>query len=171
MSAEAPRRGAYRRCVGIALFNAQGLVFVGRRANETLREHSMPGHEWQMPQGGIDAGETPLAAARRELAEETGVSAATLLGEARAWFTYDLPVDVSKSAWKGRYCGQTQKWFAFRFDGADSAVNILNPPGGHKAEFAAWRWERLARLPELIIPFKRGVYEQVVAEFGGFAAS
>ena len=171
MSGEGPQRGAYRRCVGIALFNAQGLVFVGRRANKALREHTMPGYEWQMPQGGIDAGEAPLAAARRELAEETGVTAATLLGEARGWFTYDLPADVSKSAWRGRYRGQTQKWFAFRFDGADSAVNILDPTGDHKPEFDAWRWEQLALTPDLIIPFKRGVYEQVVAEFAGFAAS
>ena len=160
----------YRSCVGIALFNRAGLVFVGRRANKALREHSMPGHEWQMPQGGIDAGEAPRAAARRELLEETGVFSATLLAEARGWFTYDLPADIAQSAWKGRYRGQTQKWFAFRFEGEDSEINILKPQDGVKAEFDAWRWERLERTPDLIIPFKRGVYEQVAAEFADFAA-
>ena len=170
MSAGAAQSGQYRPCVGIALFNRQGLVFIGRRANKALREHTMPGHEWQMPQGGIDAGEAPRLAAVRELLEETGVASAALLGEAREWFTYDLPADISQSAWKGRYRGQTQKWFAFRFEGADNEINIHAPQDGVKAEFDAWRWERLERTPELIIPFKRGVYDQVVKEFAGFAA-
>ena len=170
MRAGAARQGQYRPCVGIALFNRQGLVFVGRRANKTLREHSAPGYEWQMPQGGIDAGEQPRAAAFRELQEETGVASASLLAEAREWFTYDLPKVISQSAWKGCYKGQTQKWFAFRFEGEDSEINIDEPQDGVRAEFDAWRWERLERTPELIIPFKRGVYEQVAREFAGFAA-
>ncbi len=159
----------YRPCVGIMLVNAQGLVFVGRRANKALREHVAPGHEWQMPQGGVDAGEDPYAAALRELAEETNVTSTQLLAEASDWFAYDLPDDIAKEAWKGRYVGQTQKWFALRFTGADSEIDIEHPAGGHKAEFDAWRWVKVADLPGLIIPFKRPVYERVVAEFAPFA--
>jgi putative (di)nucleoside polyphosphate hydrolase len=165
-----PPKG-YRPCVGLALFNAQGLVFVGRRANRSLREHVAEGHEWQMPQGGIDAGETPLQAARRELQEETNVTSATLLAEAPGWLSYDLPVDIGKEAWRGRWRGQAQKWFAFRLDGPDDEINTLTPAGGHKAEFDAWRWEKLERTPALIIPFKREVYLQVATLFAPFAKS
>ncbi|CAN7483500.1 RNA pyrophosphohydrolase [Bosea sp. LjRoot9] len=163
-----PPKG-YRPCVGLALFNAQGLVFIGRRANRSLREHVAEGHEWQMPQGGIDAGETPLQAARRELQEETNVTSATLLTEAPGWLSYDLPVDIGKEAWRGRWRGQAQKWFAFRLDGSDDEINTLTPAGGHKAEFDAWRWEKLERTPALIIPFKREVYLQVATLFAPFA--
>jgi putative (di)nucleoside polyphosphate hydrolase len=159
----------YRPCVGIMLINAQGLVFVGSRANKTLREHVAQGHEWQMPQGGIDAGEDPYPAALRELAEETNVTSVTLLAEASDWFTYDLPNDIAQEAWKGRYAGQTQKWFALRFTGDESEINILAPAGGHKAEFDAWKWVPMADLPAMIIPFKRPVYERVVQEFARFA--
>lgn len=155
----------YRPCVGMMLINAQGLVFVGRRANKALREHVAEGHEWQMPQGGIDEGEDPYPAALRELAEETNVTSVTLLAEAREWFAYDLPEDIAKEAWKGRYVGQTQKWFALRFTGDDSEINIHEPAGGHTAEFDAWQWVRMEDLPSMIIPFKRPVYERVVAEF------
>jgi len=165
----APPKG-YRPCVGLALFNAQGLVFVGRRANRSLREHVAEGHEWQMPQGGIDHGETPLQAARRELQEETNVTSATLLAEAPGWLAYDLPVDIGKEAWKGRWRGQAQKWFAFRLIGPDSEIDIATPAGGHKAEFDAWRWERLDATPALIIPFKQDVYREVAARFAPFAA-
>jgi putative (di)nucleoside polyphosphate hydrolase len=159
----------YRPCVGLALFNPAGLVFVGRRANRSLREHTAPGHEWQMPQGGIDAGEQPIEAAYRELREETNVSSVSLLAEAPEWLSYDLPYEIGKEAWRGRYRGQSQKWFAFRFDGDESEIDILNPGGGHKPEFDAWRWVPLAETTELIIPFKREVYREVVRQFAGLA--
>jgi putative (di)nucleoside polyphosphate hydrolase len=158
----------YRPCVGVALFNRDGLVFVGRRRAEAGPEHVAGSYAWQMPQGGIDAGEEPLVAAKRELFEETNVRSATLLAEAPDWYAYDLPRDVTGRAWRGRYGGQTQKWFAFRFEGDDSEIDIACP-AGHKPEFDEWRWERLERLPELIIPFKRPVYEKVVAAFAHLA--
>jgi putative (di)nucleoside polyphosphate hydrolase len=161
----------YRPCVGIALINRAGLVFIGRRRNKKQPEHVAPGHEWQMPQGGIDDGEAPYRAALRELWEETNVTSVSLIAEAPDWYSYDLPGDVSKKAWRGRYQGQTQKWFAFRFDGEETEIDIDRPGGGrHKPEFDAWRWEPMANLPRLIIPFKRPVYEKVVAAFAGHAA-
>ena len=156
----------YRRNVGIMLLNRDNLVFVGSRRAEAGPEHVDAHHSWQMPQGGIDAGEEPYPAALRELAEETGVTSVTLLAEAPGWLTYDLPPAVAKEAWKGKYRGQTQKWFAFRFDGDDAEINILEPPGGHKPEFAHWRWVPRRELPNLIIPFKRAVYQEVVEMFG-----
>jgi putative (di)nucleoside polyphosphate hydrolase len=157
----------YRPCVGIMLVNRDGLVFVGRRANKKLREHVAPGFEWQMPQGGIDEDEDPYKAALRELQEETNVTSVSLISEAPDWFAYDLPDDIAKEAWKGRYRGQRQKWFALRFEGPDSEIDTLHPAGGHRPEFDAWKWEPLANLPSLIIPFKRPVYERVVATFAG----
>ena len=156
----------YRRNVGAALFNRDGLVFLGRRRRRRGGMELVAGFEWQMPQGGVDEGETPLAAARRELFEETNVSSASLLAEAPDWLSYDLPPEALSGRWKGRYRGQTQKWFAFRFEGADSEINIERPGGGaFKPEFDAWRWAPLETLPALIIPFKRAVYEAVVAAF------
>lgn len=160
----------YRPCVGVMLINRDGLVFIGRRKNRRLVEHVAAGHEWQMPQGGIERGEDPLAACLRELHEETNVRSAALLAEAPEWLQYDLPNDVAKKSWRGRYQGQRQKWFALRFTGEDSEIDIHTPGGGaHKAEFDAWRWERMEALAELIIPFKRHVYEAVVRDFAGFA--
>ncbi|MGL4729343.1 MAG: RNA pyrophosphohydrolase [Bosea sp. (in: a-proteobacteria)] len=165
--ADAPE--GYRPCVGVALFNAQGEVFIGRRANKNLKEHVAPGHEWQMPQGGIDKGEAPREAVFRELLEETNVRSATLLMEAPGWLTYDLPLDVARESWKGKWRGQAQKWFALRFEGSDSEINVANPGGGHKAEFDAWKWVPLGQTPALIIPFKRPVYESVASVFASFA--
>ncbi|OYU47573.1 MAG: RNA pyrophosphohydrolase [Rhizobiales bacterium PAR1] len=156
----------YRPCVGIALFNDAGKVFVARRRPDKGPEYKDPVYEWQMPQGGIDPGEDPYAAALRELYEETNVRSVKLLSEAKDWFNYDLPVDTLGKALKGRYRGQTQKWFAFRFTGHESEINVVVPGGGqHKPEFIDWRWDDLSRMPELIIPFKRGVYERVVTAF------
>lgn len=162
----------YRLCVGVALFNAQGRVFVARRRPDKGPEYKDPVYEWQMPQGGIDPGEDPYNAALRELYEETNVRSTRLIAEAAEWFNYDLPVDTLGKALKGRYRGQTQKWFALRFTGDESEIDVVSPGNGkHKPEFVEWRWERLERLPGLIIPFKRGVYERVVEAFSPHAAT
>ena len=168
-----PRRGGrtlgYRPCVGVMLIGCDGRVFVGRRRSDKPGDVA-EAYAWQMPQGGIDAGEDPYAAALRELYEETNVRSVRLIAEAPQWYSYDLPSLVAGRAWRGRYRGQTQKWFALRFTGADSEIDIRNPGGGgHRPEFDDWRWEDMDRLPELIIPFKRPVYEQVVAAFRPFA--
>ncbi len=155
----------YRPCVGIALFNPSGKVFIGRRRSRRSMDNIAPGYEWQMPQGGIDLGEQPHAAALRELQEETNVSSVSLLAEVPQWLSYDLPTDISRKVMKGRFRGQTQKWFAFRFEGDETEIDIEHPAGGHKPEFDAWRWEDIERLPDLIIPFKREVYLAVVEAF------
>jgi putative (di)nucleoside polyphosphate hydrolase len=157
----------YRSCVGVMLLNRDGLVFIGRRLGGP--EHVDATHIWQMPQGGLDKGEDPYQGALRELYEETSVRSVTKLAEAKEWHAYDLPTRVGKEAWQGRYRGQKQKWFALRFTGDDGEIDVLHPGGGqHKPEFLEWRWEKMDRLPELIIPFKRKVYEQVVREFSRF---
>lgn len=149
-----------RPCVGIMLLNRQGLVFIGRRAGQNA-EHGAGDSAWQMPQGGIDPHEEPLEAAIRELYEETGVMSANLLAESVHWYDYELPTAIARENFKGKYRGQTQKWFAFRFEGLDTEINITKEP----REFDAWRWERMEKLPALIIPFKREVYSKVCAEF------
>lgn len=157
----------YRPCVGLAVFHGDGKVFLGQRLGGA--EHVDATHSWQMPQGGIDKGEEPYAAALRELYEETSIRSVTLLGEIDDWLTYDLPGRVAGEAWRGRYRGQTQKWFALRFMGQEREIEILKPGGGaHKAEFSAWRWDTLDRAVELVIPFKRQVYERVAKEFRRF---
>jgi putative (di)nucleoside polyphosphate hydrolase len=157
----------YRPCVGLVVFNRDGLAFIGRRIDGP--EHVDLTHAWQMPQGGIDAGEEPWPAALRELREETNIRSVERLGEIAEWLSYDIPTDLIGQAWNGRYRGQTQKWFAVRFTGPDSEIDIAQPGGAHQAEFSAWRWEPLQNIPELVVPFKRPVYERVVAEFGKFA--
>ena len=159
-----PKDLPYRPCVGVALFNRAGLVWVGCRSDAEAKGEGT-GNWWQMPQGGLDPGEDPCHAALRELYEETSVRGVSQIREAPGWFTYDLPKELIPTSWGGRYRGQRQKWFAFRFEGADSEINILAPDGGHRPEFDAWRWEKMSALPDLIIPFKRPVYERVVAVF------
>jgi putative (di)nucleoside polyphosphate hydrolase len=145
-----------------------GRVFVGRRSNGP--EHVDATHAWQMPQGGVDPGEDPWQAALRELHEETNIRSVERLDEIGDWLTYDLPPEIIGQAWKGKYRGQKQKWYALRFVGDEREIDIAHPAGGHKPEFLAWRWEPMANLPALVIPFKRKVYEQVVAAFGHLAA-
>ncbi len=157
---------AYRPCVGVMLLNRQGLVWIGRRFDKVNDEGT--GHWWQMPQGGIDAGEDARLAAIRELAEETAVTSAEVIAESQRWYNYDLPADLIGKSWGGKYRGQTQKWFALRFLGDDSEIN-LKPPG-HKQEFDQWRWAGMDEMMELIVPFKRSVYQQVIAEFRDLGA-
>ena len=158
----------YRDCVGIAVFNPDGNVFIGLRRRddnpEDTAEHEAP---WQMPQGGIDKGEDPLKAALRELHEETNISSVRLLAEAPEWIHYDLPDAMLGIGLKGKFRGQRQRWFAFAFTGDEAEIDVSTPGGGKfSAEFDAWRWEQLSRTPSLIVPFKKDAYEQVVAAFG-----
>lgn len=157
----------YRPCVGVMVLNRAGLVFIGRRSGGI--EHVDDVHVWQMPQGGVDPGEDVYRAALRELREETNISSVELAGEATDWLSYDLPPEVANLAWNGRYRGQTQKWYALRFTGDESEIDVVNPAGGHKPEFTDWRWEPMHNLPDLVIPFKRKVYQRVVTEFAHFS--
>lgn len=158
----------YRLNVGIMVLNRDNLVWIGRR-NDAPTDPEGPGSWWQMPQGGIDEDEDPAAAMLRELWEETGIRRVSKLAESTDWFTYDLPPELIGKAWGGRYRGQRQKWFAMRFEGADSEIDI-EPQAGHPLEFVAWRWAKAAELPGLIVPFKREVYEKVLAEFAHLVA-
>jgi len=150
----ADAKPGYRPCVGIMLLDAANRVFVGQRCDAR-------GEAWQMPQGGIDPGEDALTAARRELLEEIGTDRATLLKQSAVWRSYDLPVEIARKMWRGRYRGQTQKWLACRFTGEDGDIAI---DGAHP-EFCAWRWLQPEELVPRIVPFKRDVYLSVVEEF------
>jgi putative (di)nucleoside polyphosphate hydrolase len=165
-SAAEPHALPFRTAVGIMLVHRNGRVWIGRRRPKWAREHV--GHIWQMPQGGINDGETPEAAALRELREETGARDVAIIGTIPRWLTYELPPELLGIALKGRYRGQRQRWFAMRFLGADADIDIS---GGrkHKAEFDEWRWAGLDELTGLAVPFKRHVYETVVTEFGDLA--
>ena len=154
-----------RPCVGVMVLNGEGLVWAGRRIAEGNTEYDGSPQLWQMPQGGIDKGEDPLAAAHRELYEETGIRTVSLLGQSRDWINYDLPPHLIGIGLKGRFRGQTQRWFAFRFEGDEAEIRINPPPAGHTAEFDAWAWKPMDELPGLIVPFKRAVYDRVVKEF------
>ena len=153
----------YRPCVGVMLVNADGLVFVGRRID------NKEGDWWQMPQGGVDEGENLRDAAMRELWEETNVVSADYLGETD-WFTYEFPpYDGPQTHRLARFRGQRQKWFALRFTGHDDEIDPLTPRNGQPAEFDAWRWERLDRVADLVVPFRREVYQGVAKQFAAFA--
>ena len=157
----------YRDCVGTAVFNDRGMVLIGRRKPEedpeASEEHGSP---WQMPQGGIDKGEKPEDTALRELFEETSIRSVELIAEAPGWIYYDLPDDELGVALKGKYRGQRQRWFAFRFTGVETEINVLEPgDGSMPAEFDKWRWEEFEKLPDIIVPFKREAYLKVVEAF------
>lgn len=146
----------YRPCVGVVLMNAEGRIFTGQRIDN-------PGNAWQMPQGGIDEGEKPRAAALRELWEETGITEnlVEFVAKAGDWVYYDLPDDLVGKIWKGKYRGQRQKWFLFRYLGTDAEVNIAT----EHPEFSVWSWMEHRQVVESIVPFKRDVYEAVFTAF------
>jgi len=148
-----PRDGRYRPCAAILLFDRNGRVLVADRID-------IDGPAWQLPQGGVDEGETATEAAAREMTEEIGVTSATLMAESAAWHPYDLP-EAGAGGYRGKYRGQTLRFVAYRFDGPETEIDIATA----HPEFRAWRWEELEALPGLIVPFKRPVYGEAVAEF------
>lgn len=144
----------YRRGVGMLVFNSRGEVLVAKRLDFTS-------DAWQMPQGGIDGDEDPQAAALRELREEIGTDLVEIVAESATWHTYDLPPELIDKLWQGRYRGQSQKWYAMRFTGRDSDINVHTPD----PEFSAWKWLPLDQLPDVIVPFKRALYTRLADEF------
>jgi putative (di)nucleoside polyphosphate hydrolase len=156
----------YRRNVGAVLFNKAGLVLVARRAHFPNAEGAAGG--WQLPQGGIDADEDPATAIFRELSEEIGTANAEILGEHPEWMSYDMPRELAGMAFKGRYRGQTQKWFALRFLGADTEIRLDADP---HPEFDAWKWVPIAALPDLAVSFKRPIYQALARDFARHATA
>ena len=150
----------YRPCVGVMLLNRKGRVFVGRRIDQTVEG-------WQLPQGGIDEGESPVEAAYRELEEEIGTRNAVLLRECSDWLAYDLPAHLLGVALHGRYRGQRQKWLAMRFQGDDSEINVHTA----EPEFSQWKWLPVDALLQLVVPFKRDTYAKVIDAFHDLATA
>jgi putative (di)nucleoside polyphosphate hydrolase len=150
----------YRPCVAMMLFNCAGKVFVAKRIDQTLEG-------WQMPQGGIDQSEQPQAAALRELEEEIGTRNVAVLREHNEWLTYDLPPHLIGLVWGGRYRGQKVRWFALRFLGADSEIDLKTA----HPEFSEWRWVDLTEVMRSVVPFKRDIYQKAIAAFSDFAKS
>ena len=159
-ASDAPPPG-YRACVGLMLINRDRLVFAGARSDSGATA-------WQMPQGGIDAGETPRQAALRELVEEVGTDKVAIIAESEGWLTYDLPAAMRPARWGGRYVGQAQRWYLMRFTGEDSDIDIA---ASETPEFSAWRWMRLDDLVRGIVAFKHPVYDRVAREFQGAIGS
>lgn len=149
----------YRPCVGLMLLNKAGEVFVARRID-------MRTEAWQMPQGGIDEGETPEQAALRELKEEIGTNQAEIIAEYGEWLNYDLPEHLVPQIWDGKYRGQTQKWFVLRYHGTDADIDIET----ETPEFSEWKWVQMHQLPELIVPFKRELYQKLANHFSSLVA-
>ena len=145
----------YRQGVGVVLLNAKNRVFVAQRIDTTEPA-------WQMPQGVLDQGEDPYAAALRELKEETGTDKAILIAETKDWLRYDLPEDLQAKMWKGKYRGQEQKWYLMRFTGTDADINIET----EHPEFSDWKWAEFTTLPDMIVGFKKELYRQIVEAFG-----
>lgn len=158
-----PESLPYRPCVGIMLIGKDGLVWVGNRIQAVDTGSPLT---WQMPQGGIDADESPREAAFRELKEETGTDKAAIIGEIEDWLTYDLPPHLVGHALKGKYRGQKQKWYAMRFTGDDKDIDIA---ADRHQEFSEWAWVPVSELVDLIVPFKRGIYERIVRDLGPLA--
>lgn len=148
----------YRPCAGIMLLNADNKVFVAKRIDTKVEA-------WQMPQGGIDEGEDTREAALRELEEETGINNVTVIDEYQGWLTYDLPDELYGKVWKGRYGGQTMKWYLMRFNGRDTDINIET----EHAEFSEWKWSDMKDLPNMIVPFKRDIYQKLADHFASYA--
>lgn len=150
----APHNLPYRDAVGIMLLNADGLVFVAKRID-------MISEAWQMPQGGMDDGETPEQTAWREMQEELGTDKGKIIAQSKHWYTYDLPTELVPKIWGGKFRGQRQKWFLMRFLGQDSDINIQTK----EPEFSQWKWVEAEQLCSLIVPFKRELYARVIEEF------
>lgn len=144
----------YRPCVGIMMINQDNKVFVGKRIDTRS-------DAWQMPQGGIDEGEDATEAVLRELEEEVGTNKAEIVAESEHWHSYDLPDYLVPKLWNGRYRGQKQRWFLLRFTGEDADINIET----EIPEFLEWKWSEIDDLPQIIVPFKRRLYMQIVEEF------